>query len=257
MTVIIPYETFIPAAPKDYAKIKYVAQQAAKHTATQAIHVVTPTPTEKFVLSIPVHFHLDSEILCGLSQVSFKIRPAWVFQQMLKLLQDVTATDFYQVIDADTFIVKNMSLVEHNKPVFILGLNQPATEYHMFNQRLLGYSKVYPWSFLSELTFYSKTLLREMFTDIGAVDRLGFFERCANLVNYGKCGLPAESEIYGAWVYHRYPDKYHFTHVRVSLGGRYNTGSYTVKEIEDAINERSANPDIDVFSMHSWEGKIA
>lgn len=251
------FETFIPAAPKDYSKVEYVARQAAKHTATRAIHVVTPTLIETFRLGrMPVYFHMDDEVLCGLRPDAFRVRPAWVFQQMLKLLQDVTTSEWYQVIDSDTFIVKNISLEENGKPQFILGLNQPGSEYHMFNSRLLGYSKAYPWSFLSELTLYNKVLLRKMFSDLG-VDRLGFFDLCRKIVNEGKHGVPAESEIYGAWVYHNYPDLYGFKRVRVALGGRYNCGLYTPAEIEAAINERTMSPDVDVFSMHSWEGKIA
>jgi hypothetical protein len=257
-------ELFIPAAPKDYIKVPYVIKAAVEHVRElQAVHVATPDGMvlPPFIETVPVFTYKDQEVL-DVGDVRFALRHNWIYADIMKLLQNVTSTDWYLVIDADLFFNKDVHLFEDGHPVFLLGRDQNHPPYFEFNRKMLGIGREYNHSFISECTLYSKEFVDEMLRDIirfnniqtDTSDRTAFIKLVARVSDI-MCH-PAESELYGNWMYHKYPGVYKFKQLESSLGGRYNSEIYTNKEIRAKIAEMKDKKDVDIFSLHSWEGSV-
>ena len=246
-----PVDLIIPAAPKDYNKVKYVVRQAREHINLDTIHVVVPEP-DKLQLGLDdVIVHADSDVL-PYDREEMSFRPNWVFQQFVKLFQDVTANNWYLVLDADIFANKRLPLWNDSKPILYLGRDQFYEPYFSFNQEMLGFGKVYNWSFLSECTLYSKALAREMLVHCGlTLDE--FWTKAVEITARG-CRM-ADSELYGSYVYRQHPDVYEIRKLATHLGGRYGSKKYTDGEIEQEVKKMKRDkPQVDIFSLHSWEG---
>jgi len=245
-----PADLFIPAAPKDYNKLPYVIEAAREHVQAETIHIVTPSETG---YDWPgVVWHRDGAVL-PYDRAELPYRPNWTFQQLLKLFQDVTEHDWYLVIDADIVVNKPLSLWnEAGQPILYLARDQHHNPYFEFNQRVLGYGKVYDHSFLSECTLYHKKLVRDMLAFAG-MSRDDFWRLLLD-TSVGCC--PAESELYGSYVVHERPDVYEIRTIKTRLGGKYGSHIWTEEEINDQLKEaRTKDPDAHLISLHSWEGK--
>jgi hypothetical protein len=212
--------------------------------------VVSPDGVKVDFSAFPVTSLKDSEVL-DIDRTRFAYRPNWIFQQMLKLFQTVT-DDWYMVIDSDRFFNRRVDLWQDGKPVMLmLSYDQEHGPYFTFNQKMFGFGKTYPHSFLSECTLYSRTLILEMLDTHGYDTPKEFIEAATHVID-GGC-YPAESELYGSWIWKYHPKLYTFKTIKAIFGGKYGGEKYTDKEIEQAIAERKPQ-DVDVFSLHSWEG---
>lgn len=247
-----PVDCLIPAAPKDYSKLPYVVGGVREHVPeVETVHIVSPSPTgfeAEGVIS-----HRDHEVL-PYDRDELPYRPNWTMQQMIKLFQDVTEHDWYLVVDADIVIDKRLPMWnEDGDPILYLARDQNHGAYFEFNQRVLGFGRVYDHSFLSECTFYNKGLVREML-DYAGLDLDGFWEL---LKETGVGFHPAESELYGSYVYHEHPDLYDIRQIKSRLGGKYNCHIWGDKEIRRYLEDaRESDPDAYLISIHSWEGRI-
>ena len=245
-----PVDLIIPAAPKDYNKVRYVVQQAREYINLDTIHVVVPEPDKLQLDGVTVH--ADADVL-PYDRDEMDFRPNWVFQQFLKVFQDVTPNNWYLVLDADIFANKRIPLwTDDGKPILNLGRDQYYEPYFSFNEEMLGFGKVYNWSFLSECTLYSKALAREMLTHCElTLDE--FWTKAVEITAKG-CRM-ADSELYGSYVYRMHPDVYEIRKLTAHLGGRYGSKKYSDKEIEKEVKKmKQGKPEVDIFSLHSWEG---
>jgi len=244
-----PVDLIIPAAPKDYNKVRFVIRQARQHMNLDTIHVIAPEPDEIGLELDDVVLHRDEDVL-PYDRSRLVYRPSWVFQQLLKVFQDVTKNNWFLVMDADIFAVRRIPLwTDDDKPILYLGRDQHYDPYFTFNEHMLGFGKVYPWSFLSECTLYSRELVREMLACCGlTLD--AFWEKTVEITSLG-C-RPADSELYGSYVYQEHPNVYEIRKLEAKLGGRYRCQGWSNKEIEDAI--KKAEVGADLISLHSWEG---
>lgn len=246
-------EAIIPAAPKDYNKLPYVLRSIDAYLPEiSMVHIISPeaqaiTESER----LKVVCHSDKEVLY-FDRSRFAWRPNWVYQQFLKLFQDVTESDLFLVLDSDILFNRPTSLIDNGKPVFLLGRDQNFGPYFNFNMRMLGIGRTYDHSFLSECTLYSKTMIQEMVFHAGFSTALEFVNYAATIINV-EC-MPAEAELYGSYVYRYYPEMYVFRHLRSSMQGRYGGHIWTDDEITALIDEMSKRDDVDIYTMHTWEG---
>lgn len=246
-------DLFMAAAPKDYYKIPWVLHGVSTYCPEiRVAHVVTPDRLHvENLAGLEVRTYTDDEVL-QIPRDIFPYRPNWIYQQFLKLFQNVTG-DEYLVVDADTILASPLDLHQGNKVVFNLGLDQPEGAYHEFNRRFLGIARPYPHSLISECTVYRRTWVWEMlrFMKAYTVDR--FAAWTASELSVTCC--PAESELYGAFLCVAHPDEIVFKQLRVNLNGRYNgEGAWNENEVQKLIEEH--NGDVDVISIHSWDGAI-
>lgn len=246
-----PTDLIIPAAPKDYNKVPFVIDAVRKFVDVETIHVIAPNPDDFGWVRSGVNFHRDADVL-PYDRARLRYRPNWVFQQMLKVFRDVTKNDWFLVMDADIFPNRRIPLWNADgQPILYLGRDQFYDPYFVFNEHMLGFGKVYPWSFLSECTLYSKRLVQDMLAHCGlTLDE--FWEKTVEITVQG-C-RPGDAELYGSYVYQEHPDVYEIKKLNARLGGRYESYVFSDEEIETELKMvREKYPNVDITSMHSWE----
>jgi len=244
-------DLFIPAAPKDYIKLPFVLRSVAWNlNGIAQAHIVTPTPimiNERYPFEII--YHLDHEVL-DFDKTRFKFRPTWVYQQFLKLFQQVTA-DWYLVMDADRFINRPQDLFDGDHPImFLRDRDENHAPYFEYNRAMLGIGKVYPHTFLSECTLYSRSQVEIMLLESGlTVDQ--WLMTSTAIITHDCC--IADAELYGSYVFSRQPDLYRFRILRDHMRGKYaDQGEWTSGEIAAYVDEMSYHADVDFFTAHSW-----
>ena len=247
-------DIFIPAAPKDYSKLPFIVEAARRHVRVRDIHVCVPTFDGVPHVNHSVSWHLD-DVVMPYDKSALKYRPSWCYQQFLKMFQTVTR-DWYLVIDADTYMNRDIPLfAENGNPILWIATDQPMpVSYYNFNQQMLGYGRSYSKSFLSECTLYHRPYVRDMIS-LRADDLTEYWSAWVKIIN-GDC-LPADAELYGTFMTHNYPDVYEIRQLLSSLGGRYDSHIWTEQEIMEEIESKRATDNAaHIFSLHSWEGKV-
>ena len=249
-------DLFIPAAPKDYVKLpfvldsvdRYLPDITAAHIVTRkAIPPIIEIPTNGFRFS--VQYHTDREVL-DFDPQRFKFRPTWVYQQFLKLFQQVTS-DWYLVMDADRFINGPQDLFDGEHPImFLRDRDENHAPYFEYNRAMLGIGKVYPHTFLSECTLYSRSQVEIMLLESGlTADQ--WLMKSAEIITRDCC--IADAELYGSFVFSRQPDLYRFKVLRDYMQGKYaNQGEWTSPQIAAYVEAMRGRDDLDFFTAHSW-----
>ena len=244
-------DLFIPAAPKDYIKLPFVLRSVAWNlNGIAQAHIVTPTPimiNERYPFEII--YHLDHEVL-DFDKTRFKFRPTWVYQQFLKLFQQVTA-DWYLVMDADRFINRPQTLFDGEHPImFLRDRDENHAPYFEYNRQMIGVGKVYPRTFLSECTLYSRSQVEIMLLESG-LTASQWLVKSAEIITHDCC--IADAELYGSYVFSRHPDLYQFLTLRDHMLGKYaDQGEWQSSEIAAYVDEMSYHADVDFFTAHSW-----
>lgn len=245
-----PVDLIIPAAPKDYNKLPYVIDSVRKFIDVEAIHIIVPIaiPTRQYP---GVVYHQDAHIL-QYDRLRLRHRPNWIFQQLLKMFQDVTQHNWFLVMDADIIVCKPIPLwTKDNKPILNLGRDQYCKPYFEFNKEVLGFGRVFHQSFVSECTLYNKQLVRDMLRFCG-LTRDGFWEKVVEITT-ATCH-PCEPEFYGSYIMHEQPDVYELRHLATTFRGKHNRHVWTDKEIREAIQDiKKYYPKIHLIALHSWE----
>ena len=242
-------DLIIPLAVKDYNKIGYVINSVREFvTDVKDIHIITPNVIR--MAGHNVFQHLDSDVL-PYDRSEIEYRPSWVFQQMLKIFQNVTKNDWFLVMDADIFVNKKLPLFENGTPILYLGREQYHRHYFEFNKIMMGIEKPYQHSFISEFTLYNKKVVRDML-DFMNLTLDEFWDKSVKTINDG-C-YPGDAELYGSYVYAQQPNLYKIKQLTTHLGGKYKSYVYSNAEIEAAIKDvRKHSPNVDIMSLHSWE----
>jgi len=247
------YEILIPSHPKDQNKLPYVIERAIKYTEAVHIHVVVPDPgTVAHIASPMVTIHADDDV-ASFDKSKIKFRSGWVYQQFIKLFQQVTGTDWYLCFCSDLILNKPYPVWRDGAPVMVVGRDpwNIMSQYIEFNKKMLGIAHVAPYNFISDGPFYCRTLIEEMLSDNGYT--IGsFMDKSAQIIEYG-CA-PGDAELYASWVYHKYPSKYYVAFLKNWMNGKYESAGmlWEPKEIKDIMTSAEGNPDVDTISIHSW-----
>jgi hypothetical protein len=246
-------DLLLPAAPKDYVKIPHVIAAVAKHIPeVERVCLVTPEPINYTKLhGLIVDCYTDAEVLPpGYDRSIIGWRPNWTSQQFIKLLQNVTDTEYWLTIDADTFFNQRVPFfTDDGKPILWRGLDQFHAPYFGFNIAFLSIGKMHDGSFLSECTLYKRSIMDELVESVGGRDE--FIRKAIEIINTGK-GHPADAEIYAAYVLTHYPDLYEIRKLKQIVNGRYGTGEYTEREIAEECRKLERE-NVQTFSLHSWD----
>lgn len=241
------YEVVIVAAPKDYNKLPYVVQGAWQKLVPKPakVRVITPDGIkgEGWVA------HTDNGVL-PYDRSKFRYRPNWIYQQFLKLFQDVSSTDWYIVLDADLIVMRPLEVFRGNQGVFFVADKRMHEPYFTYGEKMIGVGKVFEWSFIADFMLYNKDIILEMLQSTG-LDLWEFLDKSAEIIEYGCC--PAEQELYGSYVTANHPDSYVIQGLRHCVSGKQDGAKWTQQEI-DMVIRYAAHDDVDVLSIHSWEG---
>lgn len=244
------YEILIPSHPKDHSKLPYVIERAFKYTDAQHIHIVAPDESKLGYLrdNSAISLYDDRDIL-PIGKTAFACRGGWVLQQFIKLFQNVTS-NWFLGMDSDLLMNTKYPVFELGKPVITLARDPNQTsalgQYDRFTEKMLGISRAAPFGFLSDCTLYNRGVIAEMLSENGyTVD--SFLTKAASVIS-PNC-LPGDAELYGNWVWHRYPNMYTPIRLLNWMNGKYESGRYTTEEIEEVLR---APTNADTISIHSW-----
>lgn len=251
------FDIFLACAPKDFNKLPYVTKSIVDNVrGFDKMVICSPVDVPPDIQArIPYAFYnyLDQTLLPGVDRSKWNYRPNWHFQQYLKLFQLVTS-DWYLTWDCDTIACREISFYENGKPIYYYGWEQNHAPYFRFQEKMIGISRVGPHTFISDLNFIYRPIIREILENNGYT--LESFIQKAQSITGPNCYM-AECELYGSFAWEYHSDMFVFKKLEQKpFDGRIhkseNTGYvYSEKEIESAINENK-DKGYDTLSLHSW-----
>lgn len=183
-------------------------------------------------------------------------RPQWIYQQFLKLFQNITTTDDYLILDSDLIINRPLDLLDENgKPKFFLGNDQHHTPYFKYSKDMFGFGREYDYSFISEIMLMKKSMTRRLlgnFYNSSNDDNIAI----KNLYNLTCSGatdnwIPADYEIYGNFIEKFHSDMYTKVKIKTLMKGRYINEPWKNEELEQYIEEMKGT-NYDTFTAHTW-----
>jgi hypothetical protein len=234
------FDIVILSKKSDFNKLKFLINSIEDNiSGYDDIYIISP---EKIDIDGIINY-TDFEVIDEVYKKTLSYRPGWIFQQYIKLLQDVTKNDYYLVIDSDVYINNKIDIFTDGKPNFFLGRDQ----YHEQYFRYLNYfniNKNLNHSFISEIMLFDKRLINN-FLKMKNMDRNSFLSTSNGIIN-NSCYI-SEFEFYGNMVLQYYKDQYSFKEIKTELNGKH--GEWSDVEIENLIN---SNKNLDIISYHTW-----
>lgn len=239
-------EAVMPVAEKDAIKAPIAIEYLIQNTPVSHVYLIANTDIEVANDRITV---VDEREVLPVKSDHFEFRSGWIYQQIIKLLQDLTAGDWYIAIDADTFVLSNLQLWEGDDPIFFAERDRrKIAAYDRFNKKFLGYSN-YPFQALNNIALYNKNVISEMFNSVGLHNKDSIIDKVSKTLGVG-C-FPAEAQLYLSWILNAYPELYHVRVPSVVTKGMYDGYKFTKDEIVSTINKHVKSADL--LTVHSWD----
>ncbi len=245
---------------KDVIKLPFVINAAVNNIADGVgdIHIVTNDPN-KINAELYKHphwckttIHGDEHVLPDVSRESIGYRPNWIFQQLVKLTQEITQNS-YLCLDADAIINRPLRVINNGKPSFFLGKDQNHQPYFDWSTTFCGVGREYPHSFISELMYFDKGIRDELFDELGYSNMTDARKGILSLITPTR--YLSEYEFFGNAITKYYPNTYDYRHIATDMNGKevryYGEQAFSEKEVVDAI-EYYRGQDIDIFTLHTW-----
>jgi hypothetical protein len=148
-------------------------------------------------------------------------RGGWYFQQVLKLCYSLNpaAGDCYLVWDADTIPLRPMKFFGETGKVVFEKSKEYNPSYFFTLQKLIGKSKIYDYSFISEHMMMESSMVRDLLELICTPESVSPWEVARRIIAAVDAEtLPisgfSEFETYGTFVASTYPDRYEMRSLR-------------------------------------------
>ena len=246
------YDVFIPCHPKDSMKIQHVVESVQKHMKAHEIVLCSPDlATLNGNRLSKVKIVHDRDVL-PINPEKFAYRPNWVYQQFIKLFQDVTECDYYITIDCDTIINRPVDMfTPEGKPIWYVGWEQHNEPYYRFNKRILGLDKIYQGTFLADMNFFYRPVIKSLLSHFKD-DKYTFIERAQEIID-DTC-YPSEADLYGQFAEECFKGLYVKKRLKQWVRGKHikEGPNWDGKEVRKNILSLR-NEDYDVLTMHSWQ----
>jgi hypothetical protein len=245
-------DAIMPVARKDFCKLFASAQLLIKNVGIDTLYIVSPEPVDKSIvdeLSVNDNIvYLEDRHVLPFDASVFTHRSSWVYQQFIKLLQDVTESDWYISVDADLFVLKPLPFFGGGKPslFFARDYKKIVPAYGRFTSGLLGI-EWNEFSLMNDIALYNKGIVRDMVGHVGGYEE--FVNRSIEIC--GKRCFPAEAQLYYAWVVSRQINQYAVLHITNGWRGMYGSYRFSRNDIEKTIALGVASG-VDTFSIHTW-----
>ena len=246
------YDILLAMAEKDFIKFRFVYASVMEHLeGFDQIHCITPVPVPRKLRIEGVHYSLDEEAIdfdFGNCKGMIKKRTNWYKQQFIDLFQVVTGDNYFQ-IDADICFNRKVNVIENGKPSFLFGKDQDHPPYREITQKLFGFGREYPYSFINEMMYFKRDVIKELVASTG-LTKYGFFEQIINEVNrtQQESGF-SEYDTYGNYVTKYLPDTYNYKHLKVLRTSKRRV--WRKEEVLTLINKHK-NQDFDVLAYHTY-----
>lgn len=248
------FDIFLCCAVKDYNKLKFNVISIMKNVCEfENVYIVTPTDFP-FKDQLPSNvIYLKDKLVLDIDINKFKYRSTWQYQMFLKLFQNVTKNDYYVTIDCDVVINRPMRFFnKDNKPIWYLGSPQNCEPYFNFNEKMFGFGRLFPYTFINDMNFFNKSIIKEMLNKHNYTFET-FLKKSYDIINKD-CHL-AEPELYGNYVIKYHPDLYVFNRLKTYTNARIqknpNINNWSTEEIRNTIIDLD-DKDYDILIFHSW-----
>jgi len=205
------YDIIIISAAKDFNKIKYLYKSILQYIqpTPNKIYCICPEYPSDMISGIT--YKLDKDVL-NIDISNIKYKPTWIYQQYIKLLQNITLND-YLVIDSDIIINKSIEIFSDNKPNFFISNNNYSKTFFDYSKTLFNIDKKYNSSFISEIMLFDMTLVNEMLLT-KFKDHDDFINE-SNKIITNTCYL-SEYELYGNYIYDKHTNEYNYKKIKSS-----------------------------------------
>lgn len=244
---ITNYDVFIPCAKKDYNKLKFLIKSLDNLIDFDGdVYICTETDEKlNFESDRNIHIYTDKEIL-DLKKIVFKHRHGWIYQQLLKLCQNVTKNENFLVIDSDIYINRPIKIFEGDRVNFFISKRPVNTHVPYFNfMEKYGINRGFKFSFINDFMLFNKTKIEKMFTLVGGKPQ--FIDFVSENVS-SECYL-SEYELYGNFVFNNYNDYFNILTINKICNGK--DALWTDNELVDYINKNNNN-NSEVLEYHTW-----
>jgi hypothetical protein len=247
------FDVFLPVAPKDLFRIKLIIKYLLLNVdGINNIHICTPSKIDKLSDFSNIYYHTDKEILPYVIPSNWKFRPNWIFQQFLKLFQNVTETDYFLTLDSDTIIVNKLNFFENDIPIWYYGKDQNEIQYHKFNKLMFNLDKLAEHTYIGDMGFFKKSIIED-FIQFTKLTPSEIINKSYDIINVG-CHI-SEFELYGNFLELKYKNLYKTKQLKSLHNGKFQYDPYKCNwskdEVINLINE-GKNNGCDVVNMHSW-----
>jgi len=246
------YDILIPTTEKDFLKIRFTYDSIMENLdGFDKVYCISNVKMPKNLLISGVQYFLDNDIIdfdFSKFEGNVKIREGWYIQQFIKLFQKITS-DNYLEVDSDVYFNKKIDIIENGKPCFLFGKDQLNQPYFDFTEKVLGFGKVYPYSFVNETMYFKREIIKHMVSSTG-FNMYGFFELAAKALNKindisGMC----EYEMYGNYVTKYFKDFYNYKYLKTNCSAKHRI--WKKEEIQNYIDSFKGT-NYDMISFHSW-----
>jgi hypothetical protein len=198
------YDIIIVATYKDFHKIKFLYKSIIDNLKNyNKIYCFCPELPSELIENIT--YIKDIDVL-NIDMSSIKIRPNWIYQQYLKLLQNITI-DQYLVIDADIIINKPLEIFTNNKPNFLTDININRKPFFYYSKIMFDIDREYEYSFINEIMLFNRNIINEMI--LTKFENNEDFIKKSNEIITSTCYI-SEYELYGNYVYKTNKEKYNY-----------------------------------------------
>ena len=133
------YDIVIVAHEKDFNNIKHIVKQCSINLNFDSIHLILSERKEyedmellSTITNKPIYKHLETDVL-KIDKNRVNHRPNWIYQMLLKMLQNVTQNDNFLIIECDCLILKNIEFFGDSKTTFYLCRDQHHQPYFSFS----------------------------------------------------------------------------------------------------------------------------
>jgi len=251
------FDIIILSHMKDHNKLPFLINSIRKFiVGYNKIFIITPDIPEKQIDGL--NYITDDTSLVMREETKLKWdnwvnnnnfnrqKPSWIKQQFIKLFNNVSNND-YLVIDSDILFLKKINVTIDDKPTFFLGRNQMTHEYFNFSKKIMLQEKKFKWSFISELMFFKKHIIKDMLEKKFNGDYNNFIEKSIEIIS-DDCFI-SEFELYGNYTYENFKDMYRYEKINYLLNGK--NDQWSDEEIKKYL-ENNKNREYDIISLHSW-----
>lgn len=243
----------IPTISKDFSLIDDVIKSLSKiNHEINKIYIVAPVKPEiiEYCNKNNLNF-IDEKTVLGYGKdvIDYKVngtdRSGWIFQQLLKLsCEDIVEMDNYFILDSDTLIVDNFSLIKNDKFIFYQNTEWHEPYFRTF-KKIFGYVSKNSLSFTSHMMIFNREMLKSMKKELETKYNKSWDKVYLSTIDTNESSCVSDYDNYANWVLCNYQDK-------VIQAPLYNTAFNRdrLDEIKKNISKYAKN--YKTISFHSW-----
>lgn len=211
------FDIVIPCHPKDYLNLTQTIKSLRNLSQKNNVYIISPSEID---IQLEDKFnHINDDVfkdMFSIEQIKniwmtkdlkFAYRASWIYQQLIKLFAFKVIpelTEAFLFLDSDTMFLRNVNF-DINKFQYSIP-TENHIEYKISYEKMTGMKAEPLFSFICHHMLFKKTYLNELINHIENLHQNNFVDVLLNSINYSTQSPFAEQELYGNWVYSKYPN---------------------------------------------------